>query len=171
MGHTLVTRFTTESNQWIHQLMQSFQANKIPFGRNCDRIAANDVLDYHMTLFHWPKTQDEYYLNKIKNLKGIPFKALITDIKIMYAEESSFLLYFSVTPKENFADAKQTLEQTLHTYISDFLHITLAVSMNYDEILTIKKHIEKQISFPFAIDIEGFDLYHIWKPTRKVKSF
>lgn len=169
MGHTLVTRFSPESHLWIHQLMQPFQANKIPFGRKCDREIANAVLDYHITLFHWSKISDAYYLERIKNLKSSPFQVLVTGIHIMRAEEGSSLLFFSVEPKENFANAQKNLIETFD-FISGFLHITLAVSLNHNEIDQIKQQIESQISFPVLMDVEGFDLYEIWTPTRKVKS-
>lgn len=171
MGHTLVARFAPESYRLIYDIMKSFQAVKIPYGRDCDRNAANEVMDYHMTLFHWAKNYDDYYLNRIENLKAVPFGAKITDACVMHAEENSWLLYFSVAPTENYAKARNVLEEALGTSVSGFLHITLAVSKNYDEIKEIEKHIQSKLTFPFEIRIEGFDLYHIWKPTEKVRSF
>ena len=43
MGHTLVTRFEESDYEQIRKLMKSIggvDSNKIPFGRDCDRIEA-----------------------------------------------------------------------------------------------------------------------------------
>lgn len=171
MGHTLVTRFDSQSSQFLHSLMQPFNANKVPFGRDCDREAANTVLDYHVTLFHWAKNQDAYYLDCIKDIKPVPCQIQVTGTQIMRAEEGSWLLYFPVSPAQGFTDLTASVEANIHTYCSGFLHITLAVSKNREEIEAINRHIRNNVTFPFYLNVEGLDLYHIWKPTRKVRSF
>lgn len=171
MGHTLVARLDSQTRQWIYGLMEPFHTNKIPYGRNCDRDAADAVMDYHMTLFHWAKSEDNYFLDKAKALTSASFCADITGVHLYPAEENSWLLFFSVIPTENFNDTTSILHSALGIYVSDNLHITLAVSKDFDYLEKIKKHIQDNINFPFRISAEGYDLYHIWTPTKLVRSF
>lgn len=170
MGHTLVTRFTPDSIRLLHQLMAPFDTNKIPFGRNCDRRAANSVMDYHLTMFHWAKEQDKYYLDRIRNLKPMPCQISVTGMNLMSAKEGSWLLYFSVEPGQGFRNLSDAVEECVQNCCSSFLHITLAVSTDREELVTIKEHILQTVTFPFSLDVEGLDLYHIWRPTSKVQS-
>ncbi len=171
MGHTLVIRFDKNGNQKLRELMSPFNANKIPFGRNCDREAADAVMDYHLTMFHWPKTRDEYYLECIKNLEPVPCKILITGTRVMLAEEGSYLLYFEASPDQGYWDMAKRIEEKVNAKTSGFLHITLAVSKDAKEIEMINNYICRNVTFPFQLDAEGLDLYHIWTPTAKVRSF
>ena len=170
MGHTLVARFGPESRRFLHSLMEPFGANKIPFGRSCDREAANREMDYHLTLLHWAKTQDEYYLDRIKDFSPIPCQIRVTGAQILPVEEGSLLLYFSAEPASGFRELVASLEQKAQVPCSGFLHITLAVSQDSREIEAIHRHIRQTVPFPFMLDIEGLDLYHIWRPTKKVRS-
>lgn len=170
MGHTLVARFGPESRSFLHSLMAPFGANKIPFGRSCDREAANREMDYHLTLLHWAKTQDEYYLNRIKDFVPIPCQVRVTGVQVMPAEEGSLLLYFSVEPASGFRELAASLGQKTQVPCAGFLHITLAVSQDSREIEAIYRRIRQTVSFPFTLDIEGLDLYKIWRPTKKVRS-
>lgn len=170
MGHTLVTRFDPEGRKLLQDLMQPCFANKIPFGRDCSREEANAVLDYHLTMLHWAKSQDGYYLNRIQDLKPVPCQIRVTGTQIMYAEECSLLLYFAVEPTGRFLEMAAALEEKTGTPCSRFLHITLAVSKDPGEIEAVRAHIEQAVTFPFTLNIEGLDLYHIWKPTKKVRS-
>lgn len=57
MGHTLVTRFDPESRAFLQNLMAPFAANKIPFGRNCDREAADEKGALPVSVFPPVKTE------------------------------------------------------------------------------------------------------------------
>lgn len=168
MGHTVVTRFDQEGYEKIHNLMKNKNANKIPFGRNCDRVLVNEILDYHITMVHWGKEQDAYYLDKLSDFEFIPCQVTITGMSMFAAEEGSTLLYFDVIPGEGFVRMRNNLEQALQTYCSGFLHMPLAVSKDRGEILKIRKQLENEVTFPFTLHVEGLDLYHIWKPVKKV---
>lgn len=170
MGHTLVTRFDAEGRRLLQDLIRPFGANKIPFGRDCSREDANAVLDYHLTMLHWAKQQDGYYLSRIQDLKPVPCQIRVTGTQIMYGAECSQLLYFTVEPAGRFPEMAAALEEKTGTPCSRFLHITLAVSKDPGEIEAIRAHIQKDVTFPFTLNIEGLDLYHIWKPTKKVQS-
>ena len=169
MGHTVVTRFDPAGYERIYSLMKDKKANKIPYGRNCDRDLANEIMDYHITMVHWGKAQDNDYLNKLPEVQFVPCQVTVTGLSVMAAEEGSCLLYFDVIPGEGFARMRKNLEQALQTGCSGFLHMTLAVSKDRGEILKIKEQLEKEAVFPFTLNVEGLDLYHIWKPVKKVR--
>lgn len=171
MGHTLVARFDSESNDFLHSIMHGADANKIPFGRDCDRKAANEVMDYHLTLLHWAKTRDAYFLERIRDFQPATCRILVTDVQMMYAEEGSLLLYFAVRPTRSFRELTDALEEKTGAMCAGFLHITLAVSKDHGEIRKLHDRIRKSTGFPFELGIEGLDLYHIWKPTKKVRSY
>lgn len=170
MGHTLVTRFTPESLEFLHRLMKPFGANKIPFGRDCDREEANSVMDYHLTLLHWAKGRDAYFLDCIRGFQPAPCQLRVTGMQVMYAEEGSWLLYFAVEPGPGFRELTAALTEKTQASCSGFLHITLAVSKDYAAIESVRGHIQGNVEFPFCLDVEGLDLYHIWRPTKKVRS-
>jgi 2'-5' RNA ligase len=170
MGHTLVTRFTPESKKYIEEIMAAENANKIPFGRDCDRKEVNAVLEYHMTLLHWAKSRDAYYLERIEGFQPTPCRIRVTGVKTMHAEEGSLLLYFAAEPDQGFRELMHALEQQTGAACSGFLHITLAVSKDHSEILAMGHRIQEKVAFPFTLDIDGLDLYHIWRPTVKVST-
>lgn len=171
MGHTLVTRFDAHSNGILHTLMEGISANKIPFGRNCERVTANAAMDYHVTILHWAKAQDDFYLKRLENYHPIPCKLWVTGLKTMQAEENSCLLYFTVEPSAELLQIIRDLEQRTGGFCTKFYHITLAVSRDHKEICALEEHLCQKAVFPFELQVEGLDLYHIWRPTGKVRSF
>ena len=170
MGYTLVAGFDEQSLRVLHGIMEPFRANKIPFGRNCDREAANREMDYHMTLFHWAKAMDNVYLPKLTDFVSVPCQIQVAGIRMMPAEEDSHLLYFDVCSGDGYNELADLVEKQLACRTSVFLHITLAVSKDSEEIQKIYRHICKTVVFPFSLSIDRLDLYHIWKPTQKVRS-
>lgn len=170
MGHTVVLGFDNESNVLIHKLLEPFEVNKIPFGRRCDRAAANKAMDYHMTLYHWPKTMDAYCLSKLKGFHSIPCQIQVDGIRMMQAEENSWLLYFEVSPTDTFTQLKSHFEKHTGFCVSGFYHITLAVGTTCDEIAKIRDYICKNQVFPFTLSADRIDLYKIWSPTQKIMS-
>lgn len=169
MGHTLVTRFDPESRAFLHNLMAPFTANKIPFGRNCDREAANREMDYHLTLLHWAKTRDAYFLDCIRDFQPAPCRIWVTGMQVMCAEEGSWLLYFTVAPGPGFRELTASLSDKTQAPCPGFLHITLAVSQDYAAIEAIRGQLQRSVEFPFCLEVDGLDLYHIWRPTKKVR--
>lgn len=170
MGHTVVLGFDNDSNVLLHKLLEPFGANKIPFGRRCNREEANKVMDYHMTLYHWPKTMDTYCLSRLNGFQSIPCQVQVNGMRIMQAEENSWLLYFEVSPTETFTQLKLLFEKHTGFCVSGFYHITLAVGIDYNEIVDISDFICKNQVFPFELTADRIDLYKIWSPTQKVMS-
>lgn len=175
MGHTLVTHFTNESGDLIRRIMHEAGAEyacKIPYGRDCERKEADQLLPHHITVFHWAKEYDAIYLSRLKEYR---FKEVChvraVRATLVYAEENSLLLKLDVKPEEDFIKMAEVLEITLGKKTSHSLHITLAVSKDHDEIRRIFRRIEQQSVFPLRLCVSGLDLYHIWRPVRKVKSF
>lgn len=171
MGHTVVAGFDKKSSDMINELMRPFNANKIPFGRNCDREAANREMDYHMTVFHWAKSMDSYYLEKIKGFSSEGFDIRISDVYFFPAEEGSFLLCFEACSTDSYCELACRLEEKLDCNISGNLHVTLAVSKSLYDIERIYSHIRNNVTFPFDLHADRLDMYHIWRPTEKVCSF
>lgn len=170
MGHTVVLGFDKQSEAHIQKLLEPYVANKIPFGRECDRDAANKAMQYHMTLYHWPKTQDTYCLSRLEGFQSQPCQLRVKGLKMIRAEEHSWLLYFEVRPTETFVQLKTRFEEYTGFCVSEFYHITLAVSKDYNEIAKLRTHICEKQTFPFSLSVDRIDLYKIWSPTQKVMS-
>lgn len=170
MGHTVVLGFDQESCALIHRLLEPFDANKIPFGRKCSREEANKAMDYHMTLYHWAKTMDACCLPKLNGFRSIPCQIQVNGIRMMQAEENSWLLYFEVSPTQSFLQLKSLFETHTGFCISEFYHITLAVGKDYNEILEIYDDIRGRQDFPFTLTADRIDLYKVWTPTQKILS-
>lgn len=170
MGHTVVLGFTDTDNEKICKLLEPFDANKIPFGRKCNRYEANTAIDYHMTLYHWPKSMDEYCLSRIKGFHSIPCQIIVSGTHIMRAEEDSWLLYFEITPTETFLQLESLFEKYTGFPTLRFYHITLAVSKDYQTIWEINDHICRNLIFPFRLNADKLDVYKIWTPTQKIMS-
>jgi hypothetical protein len=171
MGYTIVAGFQKTDMEWLHALMDPFDTNKIPFGRDCDRDLANRELDYHMTMFHWGREKDGIYLPKLDNFSSVPCEIVVTGVHEMHGREGSRLLYLSVSPTESYEKLSRLLSGQMGAPTSGFLHITLAVSKNPDKIRMIRHQIRDTVTFPISMKIERLDLYHIWCPTRKERSF
>ena len=166
MGYTLVAVWEPPAfNAWEEMLHEaSLFPNKIPFGRKCDREEANQILPYHMTLFHWGKEKDGIYLPRVKGIKFSPCRLMVTGCEVMAAKEGSSLLCLKVQPGEGYSPMCAEVEEALHAKTSSFLHITLAVSKNREEILKIRNKTREFFRFPFRLTVSSLELYHIWKP-------
>lgn len=167
MGYTLVTAFDHQTDEMLMKLTPS--VNKIPFGRDGDREAANKVMKHHVTLIHWSKQYDMILLPKIEDIHFHPFCLFVTGSELINAEEGSTLLYFSVVPGNGFAKAKNELQHQTGLPVSDFLHITLAVDMDEQKLNSLKSDIDAAVHYPFSLQVVGLDLYHIWKPVQLKK--
>lgn len=174
MGHTLVTRLNKHDLALIQAtvLKTGIPANKIPFGRGCDREAADRVLPYHITFFHWGKKDDETYLRRLKGYKAPGTCVLaITGSTILPGAEGSVVLCFTISPDKNYLVQAAELERILQGKTSASLHMTLAVSQDHREIRLLKRKIDEALMYPLLIRVEGYDLYHIWRPVKKVAEF
>lgn len=170
MGHTLVTRFSPDSNRFLHNLMDPLEANKIPYGRDCDREAANRELDYHVTMFHWSKAMDDCYLPRIRDFQATPCRIRITGVHSARSREGSRFIYFAVEPGEGFPELTAAVERATGERCSSFLHITLAITKDKAKAHRVMDHVLRQVQFPFELEVDGLDLYKIWRPTKLVAS-
>ena len=168
MGHTLIARCPDSSLMKIKNILSKTDIvpNKIPYGRDCDRETANKILPYHMTVFHWAKSEDQRYLPRFRSFRFHPFEIVVTGVQVIPAEEGSRLLYLAVKSGKGYSDFCHELELTMGVHLNSFLHITLAVSKNDQEIEELRKQIVESIRFPFTIPIDRLELYHIWKPVK-----
>lgn len=173
MGHTLVAVLPCEEEQKLKNLLCG--CNKIPYGRNCDREEANEILPYHITLFHWGKAEDKLYLDRLRLRQQPAFSnvsescgVIVTGSSVMIAEEGSYLLYFAVSPQPGFREIIDHIGHVLRMDPPGFLHMTLAVSKDADFIYEKKKKLDEVFSYPFYYKIDRCRLYHIWKPVYEV---
>ena len=169
MGYTVVAGFDRESKVAIKKAVGTSLANKIPYGRNCDREAANRILDYHITLIHWGKEYDRVYLPCLDRIKMIPCKVKITGTFIMMSKEGSYLLYFKVEADERFHVLSDAIYSTTGISVSSFLHMTLHVDKDYSKVQKLKEQIDNRTHFPIRISINSLDVYHIWNPVYLAK--
>lgn len=170
-GYTLVARIDDVEFDPIKDILEKEEANKIPYGRNCDREAANVNLPYHITLFHWAKEQDEQYLQLINRLVFYPFSVNITDISIMYGEEGSSILYLPVNPTIDYETFSSELKSLTGMNLPSFLHITLAVSKDCSQLAHLKRIICEYVAFPISITVKQIELYHIWQPVYLARTW
>lgn len=169
MGHTLVAAFDSIFIAKMNESLANTNANKIPFGRQCDREEANRRMNYHMTIAHWAKEKDGVYLPRLDQIHISPFRVTVTASSIMYDREDSALLYFAIEPGNGCRETVKCIRASLEIEASDFLHITIAASQNFNFILELKKKIDTQFRYPFELDINGLDVYHIWEPVVLMK--
>ena len=168
MGHTLVANFDPPFNEFLHGTLDPAGANKVPFGRQCDRSMANRTLDYHMTLVHWAEQDDAFYLPKITGILFPQFMMTVTESTISEAQENSWILYFPLKPGERYDEALNSIRSALQISQRPFPHMTLAISKNLEQIKQIKRLVDGHCRYPFTIHADALDLYHIWQPVRKV---
>lgn len=164
MGYTLVAAFDKQFEEEMEKILKEKETIKIPFGRDCDRISANRSMKYHMTLFHWAKQYDSEYLPRVEQLRFVPFEIKVIGTELLYAEEDSLLLYFSVLPGEHYADVKEKFKQIIEAEVSSFMHITIAVSKDHQYIRNLKTIVDEHFCYPFCLKVTELNLYHIWKP-------
>lgn len=176
MGHTLVAVFSEESRYKLRELLKKAEAKdtcKIPFGRGCDRASADLVLKHHITLFHWKKEEDSVYLRRLNSLKNIS-PCTITAIKpvcLVDKETESYVVCLEITASREFYKTMQSVGQCLRKSPSNFLHITLDATKNASKAEHLIKKLQAVKCFPLELDIDGLELYKIWKPTKLIKSY
>lgn len=175
MGHTLVAAFSEESDRKIRELLRLSGAekpNKVPFGRNCDRNAANKVLGYHATIFHWPKPDDEKYLSRLKDFRFRGACTVIADRVMMEpAEENSLFLYLPLRAGEGFSAMESDVHSALGSSRSRVLHVTLAISQDHAQIEALYHRIQEQQRFPITLTVTRLELYKIWTPTKLIRVY
>jgi len=174
MGHTLVAHFEDADFEPVRSAFEQVgldRACHIPFGRNCDRSAANAALPHHVTLFHWSKQFDWLYLPRLNDCSFSPCRVQIIGSSLMHAEEGSLLLYFDVLPDKGFCELTAHLEETLGLPSPFFLHMTLAVDTDHEKILMLRRRLDETLCYPFTLNVTSMGLYHIWTPTYPVRRF
>ena len=175
MGHTLVCAFSKDGYQMIETMLEKAGAKslcKIPYGRDCQREEADRIMKHHITMFHWAKKDDEKYLNLLKAYRfETTCNVIVSGVSLRRSADDSLMLYLNVKPSEGFEEMRKNLEQTLGAKTSPFLHVTLAVSQDYEEIQRLYKRISAMDMFPFRLEITGMDLYHIWKPVKLIRKY
>lgn len=172
MGHTLVACFQERELAPLVSMLSRWDgspSNKIPFGRDCDRVEADKILPYHMTILHWASSNDKIMLPKLKKL-ALPSLTVIADgVRVLPAGENSSLVYIKIEPTASFEQWCHGQGKALGVcFDTSFLHITVAVSKNAAEMKRLAKYFNCSMTFPFELHIQRLELYHIWNPVRLV---
>lgn len=176
MGHTLVAVFSEDSSSKLRDLLKKAgvkDACKVPFGRHCDRAAADRKLKHHITLFHWNKKEDDVYLKRLAFLQSIP-PCRVTAVKPVHLSDnatSSHIVCLKVAPSKEFSKIICTLREHLQTTPSVFLHITLDATKDTKRVQKLCSCLEKMDCFPLELEISGLELYKIWEPVKLVNSY
>ena len=168
MGHTLVATFS-ENIAGMVSKAGVFANNKIPYRQQCDRAAANRVLPYHATLFHWDHRQDIFYLPHIDRIRFTPCSVVAEQLSVMIGTGYSYVLFLKLRPAEGFAELCENISSVTGRPTESFLHITLSVSKDQELIAAQQKAISKLLRLPMTLQINALELYHIWDPVRLVK--
>jgi|GEM_PF-6944360 len=171
MGHTLVTRFDEAGYALIRGMLGDAPANKIPFGRGCDREAADRVLKHHVTVLHWGRDRNEQYLKRLESFRFRPCSVRVTGVSLLPGAEGSLLLCLTAEPGEGFSEMAAGLEAVMQTPTERMLHITLAVNKDHEAIQALHRGVQETAKFPLLLRVTGLDLYHIWKPTSYVRCY
>jgi len=172
MGHTLVTEFDEEGIRKISNLLSSAgirTANKIPFGRNTDREIANSALPYHVTVTHWGKQEDDYYLENLNHFQFYPCTVKADHAAVISAAENSLLLYLEIVPDKGWQNMMNSLHEATGAADPFFLHMTISVSKNHS--LILDQYNALKGFEPFLLNVSGLALYHIWNPVKLLKTF
>lgn len=173
MGHTLVTRFSEESFARLQTLLSSVGAdryNKIPFGRDCDREKADEVLPYHVTMLSWAKNSDALYLPRLDQVRLKTCAIRVTGVDMSPAEEGSWFLYLDVQPGSGFEEMRSHLQEVVGLYRYGAPHITVAIDKDRDSMTALRDKLRNTGNFPIELEVSGLDLYHIWRPTKFVRT-
>lgn len=172
MGYAIVTAFEDILYKKVRNAIGNSYANKIPFGRDCDRDKANQVLDYHVTLVNWKESQNAIYLPRTDVLHFQPCELIITGSRIKTTKDGGYLLRFDIVPGNGFSKMKSYLEKCMELPISQSLHITLAVDDDSESLRALQKKIDSRFEYPCRIKVTGWDMYHLWRPvklTRRIR--
>ena len=171
MGHTLVARFDDGAVEGFLPEAELRRCNKIPFGRDCDRGEADEVLPYHMTLMHWAKKDDPVFLPKLSDLRPPAAEIVVTGVLCFPAEEGSMLAALEVGPGRGFRRLTEYLEEAVGMAASAFPHITLAADRDHRFIRSLCEYVRNSSRFPITLEIRRLELYKIWKPVRLARVF
>ncbi len=173
MGHTLIVSWDKREFQQIDRqikCLSQYHYNKIPYGRKCDRETSDQILPYHMTVFHWGKEEDYKYLEKMNNLTFHPFSVFVNRAMMIPDAEGSQLLMLSVELGKDYSFFRDSLNAS-ELYSPPFPHITVAASKKPHEIDLLYRQICYNVTFPFTIYVSRLELYHIWRPVRLVRQW
>lgn len=168
MGHTLVATFNENFARIISEA-GIVSNNKIPFRQGCDRIAANRILPYHATLFHWDKMQDIFYLPRIEQIAFEPCFVKLSGVNIMPSAGNGSLLYLKLAPDTGFDALCKRISDATGRPTESFLHITVSVSHDPDVLEAQYKALSRSLKLPMLLRVKALELYHIWDPVRLVK--
>ena len=168
---TLVAVFSETSSIELKNLLKNAgvqNACKIPFGRDCDRVAADRILKHHITLYHWGKEEDDIYLKRLSPLQSIP-PCKVT-VRPIYWENSG-IVDLKVDASEEFSKVIVIVGKYLKKAPAKPLHITLDITTDAKRTQELYHYLKNMTCFPLELEISGLELYKIWNPVKLVKSY
>jgi len=140
---------------------------KVPFKEQFENRFLIDTMPYHLTLTSGDIKEKNEVIKELDNQKFGEIKITINKLDILPGKNNSYVLVFNGLSNEKLNLIQHKIYNILKNskYEPDLFkyHITIHISNNYEEILTIKKHIEKCFK-PFTLKINKISLYKIWPP-------
>ena len=174
MGHTLVAVFSEESKMKLRKLLKEAGAEdscKIPYRSGCDRAAANNIMEHHITLYHWAKANDAVYLERLRSLHDIDQSSVTVVKPVLLKDKESYVICLEVAASEHFSEMMCSVGKKLGMAPGNFLHITLDATRDCNRAKLIYNRLKGMKCFPFKLDIGGLVLYKIWRPVELVKRY
>ena len=168
---TLVAVFSETSSSELKNLLKNAGVQndcKIPFGRDCDRVAVDRILKHHITLYHWEKEEDDIYLKRLSPLQSIP-PCKVT-VRPIYWENSG-IVDLNVDASEEFSKVIVIVGKYLKKAPAKPLHITLDITTDAKRAQELYHCLKNMTCFPLELEISGLELYKIWNPVKLVKSY
>lgn len=175
MGHTLVAVLSQEDETRLTALLARCgmqDANKIPFGRGCDRAKADAVLPHHITLVSWSKKEDAVMLDRLRSYHFPGNCEILAGEPVLSpSKEGSTVLMLPVTGGQGWAQLQQSVKKQTGTPCQASPHITLAASKDKALLRAYQDRLLQSCLFPLHLTVTGAQLYHIWTPVVLTAAF
>lgn len=164
---TIISLFNVKDLKKINNVLSSINISlcKVPFGKNIINRKDVDTLPWHFTLSAGDITKENLAKESLKNIKFNEFAISINKLEVLPGKENSYVLVFNFIPNKELTLLHKKIYEILPTnkYNPDnfIFHITIHISKDYEEIMNLKKEIERNFQ-PFKLVIDKIGLFRIY---------
>ncbi len=164
---TIISLFDSHDIARLNNIISlvSIPLCKVPFSKSISDRKSVDTLPWHFTLSAGDITKENLVKESLKNLKFRGFTIEIDKLDILSGKENSYVLVFNIKPNLQLQEFQKIIYEILPTakYNPETFkfHITIHISKDYEEIINLKKEIEKNFK-PFKLSINKIGLFRIW---------
>lgn len=172
---TVITLFDFKDLEKINNILSSatIPLCKVPFGKNVSNREFADTLPFHFTLSAGNITEASRVKEDLKNIEFNEFSVQINNLEILPGKENSYVLVFIIEPCIELQELQKSVYMVLPTtkYNPENFkfHITIHISKDYEEIINLKKEIEKNFK-PFKLTVNKIGLFKIY-PASLVEEY